>query len=126
MFSPNWPTGPIRSSSRDVRPYPAVFLYLVPVPFDYSCGLSLSLRPHDEILASHWSTTQGGPRGGGKKGLKSTLATAAATTVAATTKTKGGVKKMISAPLSTSALKKIFGPTIRIGQGIQCLPYGEL
>ena len=45
-----WPTGPIRSSSRDVY----IFIYLS-VPF--SCQLfkvlSLALRSHDQFEASH-------------------------------------------------------------------------
>ena len=49
LFSSNRPTGPIRSSSRIV----CVF---VPFPCDFFRGLSLALRSHDQIPASHWST----------------------------------------------------------------------
>ena len=34
-FSLNWPTGPIRSSSRNVRPYPTLFL--CPLPMQFFC-----------------------------------------------------------------------------------------
>ena len=68
FFSQNQPNGPIRSSSRDVRPFVQCHLLcVVPFPCDSPRGakevpgeqsrLSLALRSHDQILASHWSPT---------------------------------------------------------------------
>ena len=54
QFSSNRPTGPIRSSSRYVRM--SVCVVSVPFPCDFFRGLSLALRSHDQIPASHWST----------------------------------------------------------------------
>ena len=51
-FSPILPSGPSWSSSRDVRL--CFCLYNVPFPCDFFLGLSLALRSHDQIPASHW------------------------------------------------------------------------
>ena len=52
------PSGPIRSSSRDVR----CLSVCCPLPMRFFRGLSLALRSHDQIPASHWSTPSAGIR----------------------------------------------------------------
>ena len=50
---------PILSSSRDVSLYIYLSVYIsVPSPCNFIQGLSLALRLHDQIPASHWSTPQ--------------------------------------------------------------------
>ena len=51
---------PILSSSCEiVRMY--VCMYLVPSPCNFSRGLSLTLRSHDQFRASHWLTPPSPP-----------------------------------------------------------------
>ena len=53
IFSPTRPSGPSWSSSQHVRVSVGL---CVPFPCNFFWGLSLVLRSHDQIPASHWST----------------------------------------------------------------------
>ena len=56
-FSPTRPSGPSWSSSHRVCRSVCLFVGLsVPFSCNFFQGLSLVLRSHDQILASHWST----------------------------------------------------------------------